>query len=127
VLVVDDDSSVLKEYGEALEKAGYMVILSEDGSRAIKVLQAQEVDLVLLDLNMPRMTGLETFLGAMHVRPGVRAVVHTSHVTDEQGIKLRALGVSSVLMKPAGHLAILRALRQAYDEKVAAQNPKENR
>ncbi|HVR85832.1 MAG TPA: ATP-binding protein, partial [Planctomycetota bacterium] len=124
VLVVDDDSTVLKEYGEALEKAGYTVILSENGSRAIRILQAQEVDLVLLDLNMPRMTGLETFLGAMHVRPGVRAVVHSSHVTDEQHVKLKALGVTSVLLKPAGHLAIFRALRQAYDEKLAAQNRK---
>jgi CheY-like chemotaxis protein len=127
VLVVDDDSSVLKEYGEILEKAGYTVILSESGSRAIGILQLQEVDLVLLDLNMPRMTGLETFLGAMHVRPGVRAVVHSSHVTEEQGMKLKSLGVSSVLLKPAGRLEVLRALRQAYDEKIAAQNRKAGR
>jgi CheY-like chemotaxis protein len=127
VLVVDDDSSVLKEYGEILEKAGYTVILSESGSRAIGILQLQEVDLVLLDLNMPRMTGLETFLGAMHVRPGVRAVVHSSHVTEEQGMKLKSLGVSSVLLKPAGRLEVLRALRQAYDEKIASQNRKTGR
>jgi signal transduction histidine kinase/ActR/RegA family two-component response regulator len=127
VLVVDDDSSVLKEYGEILEKAGYTVILSESGSRAIGILQLQEVDLVLLDLNMPRMTGLETFLGAMHVRPGVRAVVHSSHVTEEQSMKLQSLGVSSVLLKPAGRLEVLRALRQAYDEKIASQNRKAGR
>jgi nitrogen-specific signal transduction histidine kinase len=126
VLVVDDDSSVLKEYGGFLEKAGYTVITAESGSRAIRILQAQEVDLVLLDLNMPRMNGLETFLGAMHVRPGVHAVVHSSHVIEEQSAKLKALGVSTILLKPASRMDILRALRQAYDEKMTAQNRKNN-
>jgi CheY-like chemotaxis protein len=121
VLVVDDDTS---GFGvrNVLEGAGYTVVLAEDGARAIKILQAQEVDLVLLDLNMPRMSGLETFLGAMHVRPGIRAVVHSSHVTPEEAIKLKALGVSAVLHKPAGRAQILLALRQAWQDRLAALN-----
>jgi CheY-like chemotaxis protein len=124
VLVVDDDSSVLKEYGTYLEQAGYSVVLSESGTRAIQILQSQEIDLVLLDLNMPRMSGLETFLAAMHVRPGIRAVVHSSHVSPEQSLKLKALGVTSILTKPAGRAEILLALRQAYQDRLAALNDK---
>jgi len=75
---------------------------------------------ILLDFNMPRMNGLETFFGAMHVRPGVRAVVHSSYVTDDQGARLRALGVSTILAKPAGRLELLKALRQALEEGQAA-------
>jgi signal transduction histidine kinase/CheY-like chemotaxis protein len=122
VLVVDDDSIVLKEYGTMLESAGYTVVLAEDGARAIKILQSQEIDLVLLDFNMPRMSGLETFLGAMHVRPGIRAVVHSNHVSHEQGLQLKALGVTAVLHKPAGRTDILLALRQAYQDRLAALN-----
>ena len=122
VLVVDDDSSVLKEYGSMLESAGYTVVLAEDGARAVKILQSQEVDLVLLDFNMPRMSGLETFLGAMHVRPGIRAVVHSNHVSHEQGLQLKALGVTAVLHKPASRTDILLALRQAYQDRLAALN-----
>lgn len=120
VLVVDDDSSVLRDCGDTLKQAGYTVLLAESGAQAIRTLQAQPIDLVLLDFNMPRMNGLETFFGALHVRPGIRAVIHSSHVTEDQGAKLRALGVSSILLKPAGRLEILRALRQAYDEGRAA-------
>jgi len=120
VLVVDDDSSVLAETGTFLEKAGYTVIPAQDGAQAIKTLQSQEVDLVLLDLNMPRMSGLETFLGAMHVRPGIRAVVHSSHVTPEQSLKLKALGVTAILNKPAGRTEILLALRQAWQDRLAS-------
>lgn len=116
VLVVDDDKSTLQSSGEMLREAGYTVLLAEGGSQAIKAVQAQPVDLVLLDFNMPRMNGLETFFGAMHVRPGIRAVVHSSYVTDDQGARLRALGVSNILLKPAGKLEILRALKQAFDE-----------
>lgn len=120
VLVVDDDSSALKDYGEILRQAGYTVLLAESGAQAIRTVQAQQVDLVLLDFNMPRMNGLETFFGAMHVRPGLRAVVHSSYLTEDQAAKLRALGVSGILLKPAGRMEILRALRQAYDEGKAA-------
>jgi CheY-like chemotaxis protein len=99
-----------------LKQAGYTVLFAESGPQAIHSVQAQPVDVILLDFNMPRMTGLETFFGAMHVRPGVRAVVHSSYVTEDQGAKLRTLGVSSILSKPAGRLEILKALRQALEE-----------
>lgn len=122
VLVVDDDSSVLKEYGTLVESAGYTVVLAEDGARAIKILQSQDIDLVLLDLNMPRMSGLETFLGAMHVRPGIRAVVHSSHITPEQALQLKALGVTAILQKPAARTELLLALRQAYQDRLSALN-----
>jgi signal transduction histidine kinase/ActR/RegA family two-component response regulator len=126
VLVVDDDRSILKDYGQLLEEAGYTVIAAESGAQAIRVLQAQEVDLVLLDLSMPRMNGLETFLGAMHVRPGIRAVVHSSYVAEDQAVKLKGLGVSTVLLKPAGRLDLLRALRHAFDEKKASEEERRN-
>ncbi len=120
VLVVDDDNSALKVYGDLLKQAGYTVLVAESGAQAIRTVQAQAVDVILLDFNMPRMNGLETFFGAMHVRPGVRAVVHSSYVTEDQGARLRVLGVSSILMKPAGRLDLLRALRQACEEGQAA-------
>jgi DNA-binding NarL/FixJ family response regulator len=57
----------------------------------------------------------------MHLRPGVRAVVHSSYVTEEQALKLQALGVSKILLKPAGRVELLTSLRDAYEEKLAAQ------
>jgi signal transduction histidine kinase/ActR/RegA family two-component response regulator len=126
VLVVDDDTSVLKETGDALRESGYTVVLAEGGTQAIRAVQAQPVDLVLLDFDMPRMNGLETFFGALHVRPGVRAVVHAAYVPPEEEARLRALGVRCFLQKPAGRLEILRALHQAYEDArpAAARGPR---
>lgn len=121
VLVVDDDSSVLKEVGPLLREAGWTVLQAESGAGAIRIAQAQDIDVLLLDFSMPRMNGLDTFLGSMHLRPGVRAVVHSSYLTEEQAVQLKALGVSSILLKPAGRLEILKALRGALEEKTQAR------
>ncbi|HLY74069.1 MAG TPA: response regulator [Planctomycetota bacterium] len=120
VLVVDDDTSLLQEFGPFLREAGWTVLEAGSGAAAIRAVQAQKVDVILLDFNMPRMNGLEAFLGAMHLQPGVRAVVHSSYLTDEQSLKLRTLGASSILLKPAGRREVLNALRDALDEKAAA-------
>jgi signal transduction histidine kinase/CheY-like chemotaxis protein len=123
VLVVDDDSSVLKDCGRTLEEAGYTVLLAEGGAQALRTLQAQPVDLVLLDFKMPQMNGLETFFGALHVRPGVRAVVHSHCLPSDQEAKLRALGVSGFLEKPAGRQNLLRALRRVHLDRRTPATP----
>ncbi|HEX7899065.1 MAG TPA: ATP-binding protein [Planctomycetota bacterium] len=117
VLVVDDDKATLQEYDELLPRHGWTVLSATNGADALRVLQAQEVDVLLLDLRMPGLDGLETFFGALHTRPGVGAVVHSGHVTEEQARKLGALGVSAILAKPAGGTPILRALRDAVESK----------
>ena len=117
VLVVDDDGATLRDYGDFLPRHGWNLLSAPSGMDALRILQAQEVDVLLLDLRMPGLDGLETFLGALHTRPGVGAVEHSGHVTEEQGRKLRALGVAAILTKPAGRTSILRALRDAVDAK----------
>ena len=123
VLVVDDDSATRADCEDFLPRHGWTVLSAAAGDEAIRILQAQRVDVVLLDLRMPRMGGLETFFAAIHVRPGVRAVVHSSHIPEDEALKLRSLGASALLLKPAGHTAILRALREALAEKRAVEAP----
>ena len=48
-----------------LKQAGYTVLFAESGAQALHTVQAQPVDVILLDFNMPRMSGLDTFFGAM--------------------------------------------------------------
>lgn len=119
VLVADDDTSILRRYAKMLEKAGYSVLTASSGADAIHILQAQHVDLILLDLKMPLMSGEETFFAAVNTRPGVRAVVHSSYVDEGQAVHLRELGVSTFLQKPASRTEVLRAIRQVLEEKAS--------
>jgi signal transduction histidine kinase/ActR/RegA family two-component response regulator len=119
ILVVDDDASVLQQVSNLLEGAGYAVLAADGGVQAIHLLQAEQVDLILLDLKMPSMTGLETFFGAIHMRPGVRAIVHSSYVTGDEARRLEELGVAALLQKPAGRVEILKTVRQVLDARGA--------
>src|SRR6267142_242356 len=61
ILLVDDDPGVRGSLGDALASEGYIVIPAEDGQQAIECAASTPVDLVLLDLNMPRKNGWDTF------------------------------------------------------------------
>lgn len=122
VMVIDDDSAVLRQYGRMLEEAGYSVITAPGGPEALRRLQEQQADLLLLDLKMPRMTGLETFFGALHLRPGVRAVIHSSYVSGEEARRLGELGAAAILQKPASRLEVLKTVRQVLDERLSRRN-----
>jgi len=60
ILVVDDDHLVVKTIGKLLENEGYAVITSESGAEALNVLEKENVDLVISDIRMPGMNGVET-------------------------------------------------------------------
>jgi signal transduction histidine kinase/ActR/RegA family two-component response regulator len=112
VLVIDDDRSVRESTSALLEGSGYSVLSAGDGPQALRMLQLHEIDVALLDLNLPGMTGLETFLGALHLRPNLRVIAHSSYRTPEDGGKLQAAGVTEFLQKPAGRLQILKAVHR---------------
>jgi signal transduction histidine kinase/CheY-like chemotaxis protein len=116
VLVVDDDKSVRESTSALLESAGYSVLVAGDGPQALRVLQLHDIDVALLDLNLPGMTGLETFLGALHLRPELRVIAHSSYRTSEDCGKLQSAGVSEFLQKPAGRLQILHAVHRVLTE-----------
>ena len=65
-----------------------------DGFEALRILQGEQVDLLLLELRMPRKSVLETFFGAIHLRPGNRGLVQSSYITGEETRRLRELGAA---------------------------------
>lgn len=117
VLVIDDDNEIREKWTRILEEAGYRALAAGDGLEALKVLQDRSVDLMLLDLKMPRMGGFETFLSALHIRPGIQGIVHSSFVSPEEANRLKSLGIFDLLPKDAGRLEVLRAVRQALDSR----------
>lgn len=60
ILVIDDDHLVVKTIGKLLEAEGYTVVTSESGQEALSIMEKQDVDLVISDIRMPGMNGVET-------------------------------------------------------------------
>jgi two-component system, chemotaxis family, chemotaxis protein CheY len=98
ILVVDDSLLVRKQVGNAFTNAGYTVVEAADGAEALEKLKLHaDVSLVVCDVNMPRMNGIE-FLE--HMRPGVPVVMLTTEGQPEIVKRAKELGAKGWILKP---------------------------
>ena len=113
ILVVDDDRTTLYVLQSVLNGAGYSTSVAMDGVEALRVLDAESFDLLLLDVWMPRMNGLELLakLRANHQKP--RIVVMTSDDTPETLLKAVREEAFQYVQKPVESNALLTTVREA--------------
>ncbi len=101
-LVVDDNEDIRDVFCRLVERAGHLVSTAEDGQAAVEVLQDHSFDVMLLDLTMPRMGGVEVvrWLRAHpDVAPAMRIVVISAWAGEHRAV-LQELGVETVMQKP---------------------------
>ena len=110
ILVVDDEEGVRSFLAEALEDDGHAVSSAEDGRAAAERLACDRFDLLITDLCMPRMDGLELVRLARAERPEMRVIVLTAHATVESAVEVMRLGAFDFLEKPIESPARLREL-----------------
>jgi two-component system chemotaxis response regulator CheY len=111
ILVVDDSSLVRLYYRDALEKAAYEVEQAINGIEAMEKLLTQAFDLVIVDVNMPRMDGL-SFVRALRRSPPDVATLPALMITTEAGEQdiedARIAGANFYLVKPVSEADLLR-------------------
>src|SRR5436305_3238312 len=99
ILVADDDPQILKLFTRLLHQSGYSVTVVDSGAEAMRVLQDESVDLLVLDLSMPEPDGFELLRALREKKPGLRILVISGYM---QGALLKAseiLGASASLSK----------------------------
>lgn len=74
VLIIDDDPEVLSLFAEALNDAGHTVHQASNGVEGLSQIEAAKPDVVVVDIFMPEMDGIETILNIRHANPGMRVV-----------------------------------------------------
>ena len=99
VLVVDDDPQVLRLVQRVLVEAGYHPIATPDPVEALRLAELEEPDLVLLDLGLPGMDGLE-LLGRLREFSGVPVIFLTAHTDSETATKVLRAGADDYIAKP---------------------------
>lgn len=101
VLVVDDDAMNRRFAARLLRELGYSGALANDGHTALRLIDEQAFDLVLLDINMPGMNGQDTLM-ALRARPGRRlpVLMVSGHGDDDTRRHFSALGADGFLVKP---------------------------
>jgi len=99
-MVVDDEPEVRQLLGDFLLSRGYEVVLANDGLAAISQLDVNKPDLVLLDVAMPGMDGVETLRQISAIAPAVRVIMVTANTDISLTSKLLALGAVDYIPKP---------------------------
>jgi two-component system cell cycle response regulator len=107
VLIADDDKDFRSILVRRAEQMGLDVTEVEDGEQAIAALKAESFDLILLDLWMPKCSGLEVFQAAHEIDPDLQAIVLTGSATLETAVEALRCGVYDYLTKPLESLAEL--------------------
>ncbi len=79
LLLVDDDPGLLKLLGMRLTSEGYSVVTAESGAEALRILARDKVELVVSDLRMDEMDGLQLFSEIQKVHPGMPVIILTAH------------------------------------------------
>ena len=114
ILIADDDRSTREALGEVLDHQGFRTLLAEDGGRAVELVQLDVVHLVLFDMHMPRLTGLEAFAVIRQTLDRILpAVLMTADANTELIRQAFAAQVYSVIPKPVNANVVLHTLERA--------------
>lgn len=115
ILVVEDDTELRRTISEALEINGFEVRQAADGIEGLQLIKSERVDLALLDVNMPRMNGLDCLKGIKEYDPSIIAIVMTAYSTIEDAVRAIKEGAYNYLAKPIKHSAIVEMAQRALE------------
>ena len=116
LLITDDDIVARETLRDIFEAAGYQTILAESGEHAIDIVQRQEIHLALMDMYLPRLTGLETVEIARQIRGAFPTILLSAD--HDETLMRRALTaqVFCVLAKPVSRYVVTHAVTRALEK-----------
>lgn len=116
VLIVDDDPRSLRLLKLSLKAEGYQVLEAESGPRALEHLEAGTIDLVLTDVRMPGMSGLELLAEIRSRYPPVSVVVMTAYGSEQVAVEAMKIGANDYLTKPINTRELGLRLRENLEK-----------
>jgi len=118
VLLVDDEDDFRTTLANRLRKRKLEVAEAESGRAAINLLKQGTFDVVVLDVRMPGMDGIETLKQIKTISSPVEVIMLTGHASVESGIEGMRLGAFDYLMKPCDINDLLSKIQDAYQRKL---------
>ena len=118
VMIVDDEEDFLETIVKRLKARGIEVTGAESGYKALELMDSGNFDVVILDVKMPGLDGIETLREMKKKKPLVEVIMLTGHASVESGIQGMQLGAFDYVMKPVALDELLEKVRQAYERKL---------
>ncbi len=115
ILVVDDESLMREFIAESLTSNGYEVDAAENGTKALELLSGETYDLILTDLKMPRITGMDVLKKAIEKSSDTKVVIMTAYGTVDNAVEAMKIGAFDYISKPFGVDEVLLLVRRALE------------
>lgn len=119
LLITDDDRDFRETLRGVFEPRGFRTFLAGDGEEALQIVHREEVHLALMDMHMPKLTGLETIRRVQQMRAVLPWILISAALDEATAQEARAIDAFSVLAKPIRFAEITgivaRAMRQIYN------------
>ena len=115
VLVVDDDDDICQTMTKTLELAGYKVLAADSGEEAVKIAREKPFQIAFVDVKLPLMNGLETYLRLKEINPGIMTIMMTGYREEVGYLVEKALAASAAtcLYKPFDPLKAVGLIKAA--------------
>ena len=123
ILVVDDDTGIQRAFHTLLGTRGHEILMAGTGEAALQILARERPDLVLLDVFMPGMDGLQTFRGIKSGHPGLPVIVMTGAGTMDLAIEASKLGAFDYEQKPFDPGRMLQLVEKALESTRLTESP----
>lgn len=124
ILIAEDDASIRSVLGDVLTAQGYSVLRAADGQEALELLLSREIDLALLDVNMPRINGFKLLKIMAKECPGIPSIILTAHGEEQDRVRGLEGGADDYVVKPFSTAELLAriaaVLRRSPGRRVAA-------
>jgi two-component system response regulator AtoC len=117
ILVVDDELHVRRLLQEVAQKAGYEVLTAENGLEAVEKSRSQHPTVILMDIRMPVMDGMEAFTAIHEELPDIAIILLTAHCTVDTAVEAMQKGAFDYLVKPSNISEVRVVLERAVEMK----------
>jgi CheY-like chemotaxis protein len=116
ILVVDDEESIREVMNMGLDKLGYPCTLAKHGKEALEILDREEFPLIITDLKMPEMGGIELCMHIKERNPETVIYAFSGNFTEVEFYKLEKMGFDGLLCKPFKFERLERVIKAAFEK-----------
>lgn len=111
ILICDDEEGIRESLRLILEK-DYELSFAKNGNEAISMLKNDPVDIIIIDIKMPKMDGIETMKKLKHIKPDIKMLVTSGYKSVETAQEAVAAGAIDYITKPFERAEILKVLKK---------------
>jgi DNA-binding NtrC family response regulator len=127
ILIIDDDENITKVEAEILEDQGYSVDIAGTGTEAIKKTQENHYDLMLVDIKLPDMEGIEILNKIRDTTPKIRKIIVTGYPTLQNAVAAVNRDADAYIIKPFDVEKMLATIKEQIEKQKQERNISEER